>query len=271
MDNRPIGIFDSGVGGLTAVKAIRRRLPYEEIVYFGDSGRMPYGGRPINELLRFAEQDTGFLVGKNVKVLLAACGTTDSNAMPHLREILDRPIFGVISPAAAAAAKATKTGRIGVISTEATTKSGAYKKALLNVDPSLHIVAAGCPLLAALTEHGHIGKDDPALRWPLEAYLSPIIEAGVDTLLLGCTHYPLLAAAVTDIVGTDIRLVDCGAESVGALADYLEKNDMLSGDSRTKRETYYTSGDREGFAAVAEIFLGGSILDAVSKIEPFPL
>lgn len=271
MDNRPIGIFDSGVGGLTAVKALRRLLPGEEIIYFGDSGRMPYGGRPLHELLRIGEQDTEFLIGKNVKALLAACGTTDSNAMPHLREILEIPIFGVIRPAARAAAAVTKTGRVGVISTEATTNSGAFERALLEADPSLYVIAKGCPLLAPLTEQGHIGKNDPSLREALEEYLAPVIEAKVDTLLLGCTHYPLLAEAISDIIGEDIPLIDCGAESAGALSDYLEKNDMLSGDSRAQRETYYTSGDIKGFASVAEIFLGGSILDTVNKIEPFPL
>ncbi|NCB51492.1 MAG: glutamate racemase [Clostridia bacterium] len=271
MDNRPIGIFDSGVGGLTAVKALRRLLPNEEIIYFGDSGRMPYGGRPFHELIEIAEQDTGFLIAKNVKALLAACGTTSSTAMSHLLEILDTPIFGVIRPAAVAAAETTKTGRIGVISTEATTNSGAYQRALLETDPSLFVIAKGCPLLAPLTEQGHIGKDDPILMKALEEYLAPVIEADVDTLLLGCTHYPLLAEAISDIIGDDIPLIDCGAESAGALSEYLKKNDMLSGDLRTKRETYYTSGDIKGFASVAGIFLGGSILDAVSKIEPFPL
>lgn len=271
MDNRPIGIFDSGVGGLTAVKALHTRLSGEEIIYFGDSGRMPYGGRPREELLRIAEQDAAFLLGKNVKALLAACGTTDSNAMAYLKEILDVPIFGVIAPAAAAAASKTRTGRVAVISTEATARSDAYGRALLTANPQLHVITRGCPLIAPLAEQGHTGKHDPVLRAALEEYLGDIAAADVDTLILGCTHYPLVSAAISDIVGERVTLIDSGAESAAALAEYLGTNGMLRGDSPVGQVTYYTSGDEKLFASVAETFLGGDIAGAVRAIAPFSL
>jgi glutamate racemase len=183
---------------------------------------MPYGGRPLQELLRIAEQDTGFLIGKNVKAILAACGTSDSNAMPHLQEILDIPIFGVIGPAAITAAAATKTGRIGVISTEATTKSRAYEKALLMADPSLFILAKGCPLLAPLTEQGHIGKDDPVLREALSKYLAPIIEA----TWIRCFWAAPIIRFCRGLLRTSSERtsrLSTAARKAGALSDYLEK------------------------------------------------
>ena len=271
MDNRPIGIFDSGVGGLTALKALRDLLPGEDTIYFGDSGRMPYGGRPREELLKIAEQDAEFLGRQNVKAILAACGTTDSNALPHLQAIFDIPVFGVIAPAAAAAAAATRSGSIGVISTEATARSGAYSRALLAIDPSLRVITRGCPLIAPISEAGHTDKDDPELRSALAEYLADIADEKMDTLLLGCTHYPLVSDAISDFVGGAVTLIDCGAEGASALARYLFTNDMLSGDSRGGRATYYTSGNEKAFASVAGIFLGGSIADSVRGIAPFKL
>jgi glutamate racemase len=271
MDNRPIGIFDSGVGGLTAVRKLKTLLPNENIIYFGDSGRMPYGGRPIPEIYRIAEQDSAFLIDKNVKAIMAACGTTDSNAMAHLKEILTTPVSGIIAPSVSAAAAATRTGRIGIIATEATAKSDAFGRALLKADPSLRIVTQGCPLIAPLAEHGHTGKDDPLLREALEGYLAPVIAADVDTLLLGCTHYPLVSAAILELMDRDVTLIDSGAEGAAALARYLAENDMLRGESGAGQVTYYTSGDEAMFASVAEIFLGGQITGSVRFVEPFAL
>lgn len=271
MDNRPIGIFDSGVGGLTAVRKLKALLPNENIIYFGDSGRMPYGGRPIREIYRIAEQDSAFLIDKNVKAIMAACGTTDSNAMAHLKETIATPISGIITPSVSAAVAATKTGRVGIIATEATARSDAFGKALLKADPALCVVTQGCPMIAPLAEHGHTGKDDPALREALENYLAPVRAEGVDTLLLGCTHYPLVAEAILDIMGPDITLIDSGAEGATALARYLAENDMLREDSGVGQVTYYTSGDEILFASVAALFLGGEITGWVRFVEPFAL
>jgi glutamate racemase len=271
MDNRPIGVFDSGVGGLTAVKALRKLLPDEDIIYFGDSGRMPYGGRPLTELLKIAEQDTEFLLEKNVKAILAACGTTDSNAMPHLKETFDIPLFGVVCPAAAAAAAATRSGRIGIISTEATARSDAYGRALREIKPSLCVITKGCPLIAPLAEQGHIGKDDPILNGALKEYLAPVISENVDTLILGCTHYPLVAEVISDVIGRDVIMINSGAESAAALARYLSENGMLCEHSNKKNTVFYTSGDERVFASVAEIFLGENIAGDVHGVVPFAL
>lgn len=271
MDNRPIGIFDSGVGGLTAVRALRALLPAEDVIYFGDSGRMPYGGRSRVELLHMALQDAAFLTGKNVKALMAACGTTDSNVMEELKARVDVPVFGVVRPAAEAAAATTRSGRVGVIATAATARSDAYGRALLEAEPTLHVVTRGCPLLASLAEQGRVGAEDPVLLAALREYLDAIAAEEVDTLLLGCTHYPLVSAAIAAVIGEQVRQIDSGAEGAAVLAAWLRKNGMLREDSRAGRVTYYTSGSEKTFASVAGIFLGGPVAENVHSVEPFPL
>lgn len=268
MDNGPIGIFDSGVGGLTAVKALRRLLPGENILYFGDSGRMPYGTRAKEEIERMAYEDAALLVKRGAKALLAACNTIDSNALPALQARFAQPVFGVIGPAAQKAARTTKTGRVGVIATEATAKSDAYGTALRALLPEASVTTVGCPTLATLVEQGHTKAGDPVLDAALEEYLAPIREAGADTLILGCTHYPLLTEAIGAILGGGVALVDSGAAGAEALAAWLCDSGMTAGRP-SGSALYCTSGNLEPFSRVAGVFLEADVSGCTCRIQHF--
>lgn len=267
MDDRPIGIFDSGVGGLTAVRAMTRLLPGERIVYFGDSGRMPYGGRPKGEIVRMALQIGAFLLKHDVKVLLAACNTTDSNALGELSDAVPVPVFGVVRPAAAEAVAHAHSGRIGVISTVATAQSGAFERAVAQESPAEQVLTVGCPTLAELVEQGHTDGSDPLLAQALRECLTPMREIGVDTLILGCTHYPLVSEAISAFMGPGVTLVDSGAAGARALARELAARHALAGEGSRGGGVYYTSGDERAFARSAAHFLGTET--AVTRVAPF--
>ncbi len=203
-DDRPIGVFDSGLGGLTAVKELRRLLPGEDIIYFGDTGRVPYGTRGRDTIVAYARQDIAFLLSKNVKTILAACGTV-SSTFP-IEESSRLPVLynGVVQAAAKAAMQATQNNKIGIIGTEATIASQSYQQALLSLSPHIQSTSNACPLFVPLVENGHFGTDDPMVQIAAEKYLAPIQAAGVDTLILGCTHYPLLSGAIQKQVYLEI-------------------------------------------------------------------
>ncbi|MFR1434155.1 MAG: glutamate racemase [Acutalibacteraceae bacterium] len=188
MDNRPIGIFDSGLGGLTAVRQLLRLLPGEDIVYFGDTGRVPYGNRSRETIARYARQDCRFLLENDVKLLIAACGTVSSAAADILEE-MPVPAFGVVEPAAKAAVEATHSGRIGVIGTSATVRSGAFQRCITDLRQDVQVIMQACPLFVPLVENGWIDREDPVARGMAERYLQPLREQRIDTLILGCTHF----------------------------------------------------------------------------------
>ncbi|MEG1633515.1 MAG: glutamate racemase [Oscillospiraceae bacterium] len=270
MDNRPIGVFDSGVGGLTAVRELRRILPAENIIYFGDSGRAPYGGRPLRQITHIARQDAAFVAEKGVKAMLVACGTMDSNALSVIKGSVDVPVSGVVIPAAKAAAATTKNGRIGVIATEATARSDAFGKVLTDIDSSIISFTRACPLLVPMVEEG-IARDDPRLQNALEAYLAPLLDMGVDTLLLGCTHYPLLKDAIGGFMGSGVALVDSGAEGARSVARHLAEHNLLCDGRGEQHGEYYTSGDERAFAYIAELFLGEDVAGSIHPVAPFIL
>lgn len=253
MDSRPIGVFDSGLGGLTAVKEINAVLPRESIVYFGDTGRVPYGTRGREIIRKYAREDMDFLLGKGVKAVLSACGTVSSTASDIGRG-LPVPYFEVVAPAARAALNATKNGRIAVIGTQAAIRSGAYERELLGLREDLEIFPEACPLFVPLVENGMISQKDPAVRIICERYLTPLKESGADTLILGCTHFPLLRDAIRGVMGDDVTLIDSGREAAIALCEGLESLGLLNDGER--REEYWVSDDPEGFKSVAELFLG---------------
>ena len=259
MDRRGIGIFDSGLGGLTGAKVIAELLPREDLFFFGDSLRNPYGGRSREELCAFSEQNTRFLCSFGVKAILMACGTTSSNCLDYLRRRFDVPFFGVIDAACAAAAEATKNGRIGVIATEAAIRSGAYVACLSRLDASLTVIPLPCPSFAAMVERGHFREDDPIAKQAVARELSSLRGSGIDTLLLGCTHYPLLSGLIAAFLGEDITQVSAGAEAARALCAYLRENDLLTDAQGEGRRRYFTSGDPKLFADSAESFLGRPI------------
>ena len=267
MDNRPIGVFDSGLGGLTAVRELHRLLPLERVVYFGDTGRMPYGGRSREEILLFTTQNVEFLKSFGVKLVLAACGTSSTLALPVLKDSFGLPVFGVIEPAAQDAARLTRSGRIGVLATAATVAGGAFHSAILSYLPDAQVTSVPCPLLAPLIEAGHTGGDDPALSPALEEYLAPVRDARADTLLLGCTHYPLISRAIAEKVGETVSLVGAGESAARRLFRALSPEARGEGDGAV---TYVTSGDPALFRDTAERILGEALTGEVSHVDPFP-
>lgn len=264
MDNRPIGVFDSGLGGLTAVRRLQEMLPNEDIVYFGDTGRVPYGTRSEDTILRYATEDCQLLLDKGVKFIIAACGTVSSVA----RSVLDSlpvPAIGVVEPTASAAAAATKNGRIGIIGTAATIRSASFEKALLAINPNLSITAVPCPLLVSLVENGWIQPGDEVTTPAVRRYLQTIKEANVDTLILGCTHFPLLAPIIQAELGEHVKLIDSGYETARRCAALLkEENRYPYGGSCH----YYVSDQPGGFSQVAEIFLGHPVEQEVTMVSP---
>ncbi len=255
LNSRPIGVFDSGLGGLTAVRELRRLLPGEDIVYFGDTGRVPYGSRGTDTIVQYAKQDIAFLLEQKVKFILAACGTVSSTLPADYAAALPAPYTGVVAPAAAAAAAATKTGRVGVIGTEATVKSGSYAAALLALRPDAAVTATACPLFVPLVENGYFAADDPVTRLVAQDYLREVKAAGVDTLILGCTHYPLIAPVIGELMGPDVTLIDPGRETAKAARDFLARRGLLR-QGGAGRARYYVSDSTESFARLSHWFLG---------------
>ena len=210
--NHPIGVFDSGVGGLTAVKELRALLPHEDIVYFGDTSRAPYGNRSRDTILRYARQDVNFLLSQKVKMIIAACGTVSSVAA-SMGQSLPVPFTGVVTPTCRAAVKATKNKRIGVIATAATIDSGSYRKELNALHPEIQVFEQPCPLFVPLVENAFIDPGDQVTNLVAQRYLSGLRGAGVDTLILGCTHYPIISAIISKAMGDQVTLIDSGRET----------------------------------------------------------
>ena len=269
MDNRPIGVFDSGLGGLVAAQILRRRMPNEDIVYFGDTGRMPYGGRPERELMTIGRQNIDFLRGFDVKLILAACGTISTVALPKLEVPI--PVFGVIGPAARIVSQRTQNGRVGVIATAATISGAAFQKAILTLNPQLEVTATACPKLVPLIESGHFEKDDPEVVSALEEHLTDIVSAGADTLLLGCTHYLLMGDAISHFLGDGVELIDAGEASAEELIGYIGDNNLSARTGRVGESSYYTSGDAESFREAANLIIGLKLGKELSEIKPMPL
>ncbi|MBR0138513.1 MAG: glutamate racemase [Erysipelotrichaceae bacterium] len=255
MNNRPVGVFDSGVGGLSSLRVLENLLPDEQYVFFGDTGRMPYGDKSRDELEKIAQSDIDFLKSFDVKAILIACGTLSSNCLDKLVRENDVPLFGVIDAAVKKAAEQTETGKIGVIATRATVHSGAFRRKLKQIDPKLQVMSRSCPKFAPMVERGHFEKDDPVVRENLRYYLRDF--RNIDTLILGCTHYSLLKEAIDDHFDHKVRLIDAAAEGAQALAAYLRENDLLS--SERKENEFYCSGDCGFFERKAAMFLGQNV------------
>ena len=267
MDERPIGVFDSGLGGLTAVREIRSILPFENIIYFGDTSRVPYGGRSQEILLKYARQDIHFLRSFDIKALLVACGTVSTTALPTLEKESDLPILGVVEPACRQALAVTRNKRVGLIATAASVRSGAYERALAAMDGEVTVIAKACPLFVPLVENGRFRPGDAVIETVAREYLTPLKETGIDTLMLGCAHYPLLMEIIGEIMGPEVTLINAGAEAARALRGELEARDMLA--QRPQGETtLYASDSPADFAALAGQFLCRPIgKDAVGLVD----
>lgn len=255
-DNRPIGVFDSGLGGLTSVKELLKVLPGEDIVFFGDTARMPYGVHNQETLTRYTEDDIAFLLTHGVKMLLAACGTVSSNYPAALAAKLPVPYTGVIEPTANAAIAATKTGKVGLIATNATVNSGVFPRLFAEKAPHITLTSNGCPDLVTLIEGGHIAPDDEAILEAAARYLAPIQVAGVDTLVLACTHFPLIAGILQEMMGPGVTLISAGQEAAKVVAETLKEQGLAAEEGHTGKTEFYVSARPAGFASIAKIFLG---------------
>lgn len=260
MDSRPIGIFDSGVGGLSAVRELIKKAPNESIVYLGDTLRAPYGDRTPEEIKLFSRRNARFLRSRGVKALIVACNTSTANAMAELSaDNADIPIVGTVAPTSGEAARVSANGRIGVLATDAVVKSGLYERTIKALMPSARVTSVSCPKLVPLIEAGHTNADDKALIGALEEYLAPLSAADVDTVVLGCTHYPLVRGAVLAVMGRELPLIDSGGACVGAILSQLTENNALAAPFQTRSERYFCSARRGDFTLVASGFLGRSI------------
>ncbi len=265
-DNRPIGIFDSGVGGLTLVKSLMETLPDERFIYFGDTAHVPYGNKTEAQLFQYAHKIIAFLLGKKVKAIVAACGTHSSITLPRLKEMYPLPIMGVVLPGAIAAARVTRKGNIGVLATQATVNSLAYSHCLHDINPGFKVIEVACPRFVPLIENGDLTGTE--IRGAVEEYLATIIEHQVDTLILGCTHYPFLAPLIKEYAGCEIQLVDPAYETVAELKELLQQMDLCYQDNHEHinlgcRE-FFVSGNDASFYNVGKNLVG-DILGEVKK------
>ena len=260
MDNRPIGIFDSGIGGLTVFSEVARLLPGENIIYFGDTARVPYGTRSADTIVRYAAEDIAFLRLYDVKLAVAACGTVSSVYAHDDDGLL---YTGVVSPAAFAAAEATKTGKIGVIGTAATVQSGSYEKALKLIDGNIDVTAKACPLFVPLVENGYTDRENKITSEVARDYLAEF-AGKVDTVILGCTHFPIISDIISNVVGDDVVLINPGAETAMYVKELLMQRDML-GSGEFHR--FYVSDDKAGFEKNAALFLGERFCGSVEQVR----
>ena len=261
MKNAPIGVFDSGLGGLTALKQLRIELPAEDFIYFGDTARVPYGSRDKATLERFARSDIALLESFGVKAILIACGTVSSVILPQIKNEYPLPLIGVIDSAVEAAAKATKSGKVGIWATEASIRSGAYAKGLEGLGVA-ETVSVACPKLVPLIEGGRTDPYDPLVREAVEEYLAPVLAGDCDTLILGCTHFPLLESAVWAVAGKKLALINVGKESTSCLKEALKKAELLKEGSGSVR--YFVSGEKDEFIRMGSRFLQE---DLAGKVE----
>jgi glutamate racemase len=262
--SRPIGIFDSGIGGLTVAKKIFELLPNESVIYFGDTARYPYGPRSGRIVRSFSFQDANFLLRKGVKLIVVACNTASAVALDSLRKRYDVPMIGVVEPGARAAAGATRNGRIGVIGTVGTIYSGAYQKAIRRVNPQLKVYAIPCPLFVSLAEEGYVNKE--AARLIAREYLSPLLKKRVDTLVLGCTHYPLLKTVISRVMGEATQLIDSAAETAREVKSFLVESALLRNTRRKAFRRFYVSDVPDRFVQVGERFLRAKIKE-VKRVD----
>jgi len=245
----PIGIFDSGVGGLTVFKEVRKTFPYENIVYFGDTARVPYGPKSDNTVIEYSIQNARFLIQLGVKIIIIACNTSSAVALDRLQDILQVPVLGVIQPGAETAVNTTKNGKIGVIGTEGTIRSKAYTNAIKSIDNQIEIFEKACPLFVSLAEEGwHRNKVSYDVA---EIYLRELINNGIDTLVLGCTHYPILKNIIQDVCGSEITLVDSSIAIQNHLKDYLPVNN----DNITGKDYFFVSDNEEKFNNISKNIL----------------
>lgn len=254
MKSKPIGVFDSGIGGLTVVRALSQRLPYENIIYFGDTARVPYGPKSPQVVREYAAQDVAFLLGQEIKMVVIACNTVSAVALDVVQKHAKMPVVGVIIPGAEAAVQSTKNKRVGIIGTIATVNSGAYTHAVRQIDKDVKVFAQPCPLFVPLAEEGWI--DHQVTKMVAKEYLFPFRLEKVDTLILGCTHYPVLKGAIQSVIDTPVTLIDSGAATAAEVEKVLEKHGLRNPSTQRPNLKFFVSDLPAKFTEIGERFLG---------------
>jgi len=260
----PIGVFDSGIGGLTVAAALKNLLPSETIFYIGDTARVPYGGKSRKTVERYSIEIGGLLLAEQAKMIVVACNTASALAVPRMKEIFNVPVQGVVTPGAEAAVRATRNGRIGVIGTRATISSGAYERSIHALDPNVQVFSDPCPLLVPFIEEGLF--EDPLTDQVIARYLAPLLDRNIDTLVLGCTHYPLVRAAIGRGAGSDVVLVDSAENCALAVKTLLESQNRAAPSDRLGKLDVALTDATEGFLRTAERALGLEIGDVDLRI-----
>ena len=259
--SRPVGVFDSGIGGLTVAHEILRQLPGESLVYFGDTARVPYGPKSPDTVCRYSREISAFLCEQDVKAIVIACNTATAHALPVLRDELSVPVIGVVEPGARAAVRASGGGHIGVIGTVGTVRSGAYERAIRELEPDARITVRACPLLVPLLEEGWM--DHPVTLQVAQEYLEPLMKGGIDTLVLGCTHYPLLKPLLCKVLGRGVALIDSAAETAAELGRVLKERDLEAPGGSAPTHRFIASDDPLQFLQLGQRFL----TDAIEGVE----
>jgi len=259
--DKPIGVFDSGVGGLTVVREIFRVLPSERVVYFGDTARVPYGTRSAETVRRYAAECAEVLYGHDIKMLVLACNTTSAVALTELREHTSVPVIGVVEPGACAAVAATGTGRIGVIGTTATVESNVYAATIGGLAREMRVFSRACPLFVPLAEEGL--TEGPIPEQVAQHYLAPLLANQIDTLVLGCTHYPLLRDVIARVVGSDVRIVDSARATAENIVELLNSRSLRSPNGKEPRHAFLVTDAPRWFADLGQKFLGRGIGDVI--------
>ncbi|MCH8325030.1 MAG: glutamate racemase [Bacteroidetes bacterium] len=261
---RPIGIFDSGIGGLTVVKRLAATLPNENLIYFGDTARVPYGSKSNSTVIEYALQDAKFLTTKNVKAIVVACNTASSVAISVLKDKYEIPIIGMIEPGTEFALKTTRNKKIGIIGTRTTTDNKAYSKALKKADKNINVFEKACPLFVPLAEEGW--TKHKATYKIAEEYLAELREQNIDTLILGCTHYPILAEVIQEVIGKNVKLIDSGIAAAELVRTEIERIGLLNNSNSLGNREFYVTDIPKKFKEIAELFLSSPVKE-VRKVE----
>ncbi len=265
MSSKYIGIFDSGLGGLTAVKELMNILPDEPIVYFGDTGRVPYGSKSNETIIKYTKSDINFLNTFDLKMIVIACGTASTIALPAVENSLDIKISGVAKEAARVAAETTKNKKVGIIGTAGSVRSGVYSRMICDIDESIKTTSVACPLFVPLVETGHTTGE--IARLAVKEYLEVLKEEGVDTLILGCTHYPLLKEVIGEYMGDGVTLIDPGKVTAQYVKRYLEENNLLCKEKKKEQYKFFVSDCPEDFLELGSKFLERKIPGGAEKID----
>lgn len=262
-DNRPIGILDSGVGGLTVVRSLMEKLPEESFIYFGDTAHLPYGSKTESELMRYARDIIAFLLKQDVKAIIVACGTHSSITLPYIAEDYDIPLMGVVKAAASCAVKTTRNRIIGIAATQATVNSRAYTGEIQRLNQECQVYETACPRFVPLVEGGKL--EDEETRQAVAEYLQPLLDQGIDSLVLGCTHYPFLSGIIEKYVGQDVEVIDPSCKTVEQAMEIFARHDLFSQNQNPSRR-FYVSGNDESFYKVGRLLIGDTIKE-VHKVK----